>query len=144
MSFPEELRADLESWVEQESTLALADLRFPEVRRAVQALSTLYVQKRARGGLERRAGDGAGKRAAFASYYAPLHFMAAAVAADEVRLAAAEAAAHAPLRAAPEAVALPPGLAMHLRRLAAAVCWQASGGLTRAVCGSPHKQGRCP
>lgn len=86
MSFPEHLRPDLESWVEQESARALADLRFPDVRRAVQALSTLYVQKRSRGGLDRRAGDGAGKRAAFASYYAPLHFMGAAVAADVVRL----------------------------------------------------------
>ncbi|MEC8425611.1 MAG: class I SAM-dependent methyltransferase, partial [Myxococcota bacterium] len=59
----------------------LSDLRFSDVRRAVQALSTLYVQKRAGGRLDKRAGDGAGKRAAFASYYAPLHFMATAAAA---------------------------------------------------------------
>ena len=86
MSIPEELRRDLESWVEQESELALADLRFADVRRAVQALSSLYVQKRAKGGLDRRAGDGSGKRAAFASYYAPLHFLAAVVAAQRVGL----------------------------------------------------------
>lgn len=79
-AFPEALRPQLESWVAAESELALSDLRFSDVRRAAQALSTLYVQKRGRGGLDRRAGDGAGKRAAFASYYAPLHFVGAAVA----------------------------------------------------------------
>ncbi|HXK12054.1 MAG TPA: class I SAM-dependent methyltransferase [Vicinamibacteria bacterium] len=52
----------------------LAELTFPEVRRALQALSSLYVERR-----ERMAGgaalDGAGKRAAFALYYGPLHFL---------------------------------------------------------------------
>ena len=52
----------------------LAELRFPEVRRALQALSSLYVERR-----ERMAGGGAlegrGKRAAFALYYGPLHFL---------------------------------------------------------------------
>jgi len=51
-------------------------LRFPEVRRGVQALSARYVERRGRpagiGSL-----DGAGVRAAFVSYYAPLHFLAA-------------------------------------------------------------------
>ncbi len=52
----------------------LAELRFAEVRRALQALSSLYVERRermARGGVL----DGAGKRAAFALYYGPLHFL---------------------------------------------------------------------
>lgn len=84
---PESLRPDLERWVAMEAERALADLRFSDVRRAAQALSTLYVQKRARGGLDKRAGDGAGKRAAFASYYAPLHFMGAAVAGARLGLA---------------------------------------------------------
>ena len=52
----------------------LAELRFPEVRRALQALSSLYVERRGRiaggGALE-----GRGKRAAFALYYGPLHFL---------------------------------------------------------------------
>ena len=51
----------------------LADLTFSEVRRGVQALSALYVQNRGQG-LERAMG-GAGKRAAFAMFYAPLHFL---------------------------------------------------------------------
>lgn len=83
---PDALRADLEQWVASEAELALRDLRFSDVRRAVQALSMLYVQKRARGGLDKRAGDGAGKRAAFASYYAPLHFIGAAVAGSALGL----------------------------------------------------------
>jgi len=52
----------------------LADRTFPEVRRALQALSSVYVERRNR----MRAGaalDGAGKRAAFALYYGPLHFL---------------------------------------------------------------------
>jgi SAM-dependent methyltransferase len=51
-----------------------AELSFAEIRRALQALSSLYVERRERmaGG---RALDGAGKRAAFALYYGPLHFL---------------------------------------------------------------------
>jgi SAM-dependent methyltransferase len=52
----------------------LAERTFPEVRRALQALSSLYVERR-----ERMAGgaalEGAGKRAAFALYYGPMHFL---------------------------------------------------------------------
>jgi len=49
-------------------------LSFQEVRRSVQALSSLYVERRNR--LEAGAAlDGAGKRAAFATYFAPLHFL---------------------------------------------------------------------
>jgi hypothetical protein len=52
----------------------LSELTFPEVRRALQALSSVYVERR-----ERMAGgaalDGAGKRAAFALYYGPVHFL---------------------------------------------------------------------
>ncbi len=51
----------------------LNTLTFPEVRRALQAVSSIYVQKR--GKLERGAVfDGAGKRAAFALFYGPLHY----------------------------------------------------------------------
>jgi hypothetical protein len=52
----------------------LRSLTFAEVRRAVQALSSLYVERRDR---IARGGDlgSAGKRAAFALFYAPLHFL---------------------------------------------------------------------
>ena len=52
----------------------LADLRFAEVTRALRALSSAYVERRhkvARGSTL----DSAGKRAAFALYYGPLHFL---------------------------------------------------------------------
>ena len=52
----------------------LRDLTFTEVRRGLQALSSLYVERRGR----LRAGaalEGAGKRAAFALYYGALHFL---------------------------------------------------------------------
>jgi SAM-dependent methyltransferase len=52
----------------------LAELTFAEVRRALQALSSVYVERRGRMA-EGAAFDGAGKRAAFALYYGPLHFL---------------------------------------------------------------------
>jgi len=61
-------------WLEALERRHLAALNFSEVRRAVQALSSLYVERRER----MEAGSvfsGAGKRAAFAMYYAPLHFL---------------------------------------------------------------------
>jgi len=49
-------------------------LSFAEIRRALQALSSLYVERRE--GLARgKVFDGAGKRAAFALYYGGLHFL---------------------------------------------------------------------
>jgi ribosomal protein RSM22 (predicted rRNA methylase) len=55
-------------------TRHLAELRFVEVTRALRALSAAYVERRGSLG-EGRALDGAGKRAAFALFYAPLHFL---------------------------------------------------------------------
>ena len=52
----------------------LADLTFPQVSSALRALSSTYVERRARLA-EGAALDGAGKRAAFALFYAPLHFL---------------------------------------------------------------------
>lgn len=49
-------------------------LSFQEIRRALQALSSLYVERRRRLG-SGAALDGAGKRAAFALYYGALHFL---------------------------------------------------------------------
>src|SRR3990172_8859022 len=49
-------------------------LTFPEIRKGVVALSRIYVEERRR--IERGAAfDGAGKRAAFACFYSPLHFL---------------------------------------------------------------------
>jgi hypothetical protein len=61
-------------WYEALEKRHMADLSFQEVRRAVQALSTAYVEKRQTGA--RQALGSAGKRAAFALFYAPLHFLA--------------------------------------------------------------------
>jgi len=52
----------------------LADRTFAEVRRAIQALSARYVSSPQRREPARYL-DGAGKRAAFALYFAPLHFL---------------------------------------------------------------------
>jgi SAM-dependent methyltransferase len=63
----------LAAWFEALEARHLGELTFAEVRRALQALSSLYVERRgdlAGGG----ALDGAGKRAAFALFYGPLHF----------------------------------------------------------------------
>src|SRR2546430_5302831 len=61
-------------WFEALEERHLKNLNFSEVRRAVQALSSLYVSRRER--LDRNSAlDGAGKRAAFAMYFGPLHFL---------------------------------------------------------------------
>jgi SAM-dependent methyltransferase len=65
--------AELDSWWAALEARHLAALTFPEVRRALQALSGVYVERRDR--LARGADLGtAGKRAAFALFYGPLHF----------------------------------------------------------------------
>lgn len=51
-----------------------ATLQFAEVRRALQALSQVYVQRRDRMA-QGAVFDGAGKRAAFGLFYTPLHFL---------------------------------------------------------------------
>lgn len=61
-------------WFESLERRHLASLKFSEVRRGLQALSSLYVERRGRLG-RGAAFDGAGKRAAFALFYAPLHFL---------------------------------------------------------------------
>jgi len=66
--------ADVAAWYEALETRHLASLTFQEVRRALQALSSLYVERREKIG-HGSALEGAGKRAAFALFYGPLHFM---------------------------------------------------------------------
>ena len=62
-------------WLEALEARQLANLKFAEVTRALRALSSAYVERR-REGAPRAALDSAGKRAAFALFYAPLHFIA--------------------------------------------------------------------
>jgi SAM-dependent methyltransferase len=61
-----------ESWIARLEARHLASLTFPEVSRALRALSATYVERR------QRLGEGAalsGKRAAFALFYGPLHYL---------------------------------------------------------------------
>ena len=62
------------AWLGALEARHLADLRPAEVGRALRALSSAYVERRDR--LAKGAAlDGAGKRAAFALFYGPLHFL---------------------------------------------------------------------
>jgi SAM-dependent methyltransferase len=63
-----------DEWLRQAEQRHLADLTFAEVSSGLRALSSVYVQRRNRLG-EGAALDGAGKRAAFALFYGPLHFL---------------------------------------------------------------------
>jgi hypothetical protein len=65
------------AWIRQNESRHLANLTIPEVARALRALSSAYVERRGAIGA-RRVLDGAGKRAAFALYYAPIHYLAVA------------------------------------------------------------------
>jgi hypothetical protein len=72
-----------QDWLAALEARHLADLRVPEVTRALRALSSAYVERRRQtmapgsGRHVHGALDSAGKRAAFALFYAPLHFIAA-------------------------------------------------------------------
>jgi hypothetical protein len=61
-------------WLEALEERHMRALSFQEVRRSVQALSSLYVERRNKLG-SGAALDGAGKRAAFAVFFGPLHFL---------------------------------------------------------------------
>jgi SAM-dependent methyltransferase len=66
--------AGFAEWMSFLESRHLADLTFPEVSRALRALSSAYVERR--GKLpEGAALAGAGKRAAFGLFYGPLHFL---------------------------------------------------------------------
>lgn len=73
-----DVQEKLGKWLAAAERRYLADLRVQEVTRALRALSSAYVERRERGAGQRVHGalDTAGKRAAFALYYAPLHFIA--------------------------------------------------------------------
>jgi len=64
----------IDAWLTDLEARHFANLRFSEVTRALRALSSAYVERRESALAENRALDGAGKRAAFALYYGPIHF----------------------------------------------------------------------
>jgi len=66
---------NFQAFLQQLEDRHLADLRFSEVTRALRALSSAYVERRESALADHKALDGAGKRAAFALYYGPLHFL---------------------------------------------------------------------
>jgi hypothetical protein len=61
-------------WIDDTEQRHLADLTFPQLSSALRALSSTYVERRHRIA-EGAALAGAGKRAAFALFYGPLHFL---------------------------------------------------------------------
>jgi SAM-dependent methyltransferase len=61
-------------WIASLEARHLADLTFAEVSRALRALSSAYVERRDRLA-EGAALAGAGKRAAFALFYGPMHYL---------------------------------------------------------------------
>jgi len=64
----------LDRWIAALEAKHFAELTFPEVSRALRALSSTYVERRQK--LAQGAAlSGAGKRAAFALFYGPLHYM---------------------------------------------------------------------
>ncbi len=66
--------ADVDRFVAALQARHAAPLRRPEFLKAIRALSARYVERRAELS-DRSPLDSAGKRAAFAAYYAPLHFV---------------------------------------------------------------------
>lgn len=63
-------RDDFVQWFDALEKRHLSNLDFAEVRRAVQALSVSYIERRTK-----NAFSGAGKRAAFSLFFGPLHFL---------------------------------------------------------------------
>jgi hypothetical protein len=70
-----QVRLDFDAWHAALRRRFERDLTFAEIRKGVQALSSLYVSRRSRLSESAAVFDGEGKRAAFALYYAPLHFI---------------------------------------------------------------------
>jgi SAM-dependent methyltransferase len=75
-------RSAFDAWLSATARRFDAELRLAEIRKGVRSVSALYVERRAGADLAARAREGAGKRAALATYFAPLHFLATACALD--------------------------------------------------------------
>jgi hypothetical protein len=80
--------ARFESWLDAAIRRYVPPLAFSEVRKGVQSLSSLYVERRQVGELGARSVQGDAKRAALASFYAPLHFLVTHAAIGELEPAA--------------------------------------------------------
>lgn len=78
------LRDAFDAWLADTVSRHTAELEFREIRRGAQALSWLYVERRGEVDLGARTVEGRGKRAALASYYAPLHFLTAVHALERI------------------------------------------------------------
>ncbi|MBP7147753.1 MAG: class I SAM-dependent methyltransferase [Acidobacteria bacterium] len=72
-----EIREAFDRWLAGTLERFLPPLNFTELRKGVQAVSSLYVERRGGGRLGARSTEGLGKRAALATYYAALHFITA-------------------------------------------------------------------
>ncbi len=72
-----ETREAFDRWLDTTLARHMPPLNFTEIRKGVQALSTLYVHDRPEGRIGARSIEGMGKRAALATYYAALHFITA-------------------------------------------------------------------
>ena len=72
-------------WLAALENRHFADLTFSEVNRALRALSSTYVERRTRL-KERGAFDSSGKRAAYALFYSPLHFLTVSLIVDALSL----------------------------------------------------------
>jgi len=88
---------ELAPWMARLEARHLANLQFREVSRALRALSSAYVERRHTAIAGGRVLDGAGKRAAFALYYGPLHFLSTEHVLSEVLGAEADAIAGRPV-----------------------------------------------
>lgn len=82
--YPLAVRVHLDRWFDALQERHLAELEWPQVTRALRALSSAYVQRRDRLATG-TALDGRGKRAAFALFYGPLHFAAVWTVVDALR-----------------------------------------------------------
>ena len=71
---PDDLRARFDAWLTAAVARHSPPLTSSEVRRGIQALSSIYVESRGAGRIAERSLQGAAKRAAFATYYTALHF----------------------------------------------------------------------
>ena len=74
-------------WLAALEARHLANLRVPEVTRALRALSSAYVERRHTAIVRGKVLDTVGKRAAFALYYGPMHFVAVTSLLDSLHVA---------------------------------------------------------
>ena len=85
-ALPAALAARFDAWVEACWARHHPPLERSDLRKGIRSLSSLYVERRGGGAIGARATGGAARRAAFAAYYAPLHFLVAFHAAGEAGL----------------------------------------------------------